>query len=58
VRQDTDDPLLDNVVISQEPVGGEEIEQGSKVTLTVGRFVEAPPPTETTAEPTDQTDTP
>jgi beta-lactam-binding protein with PASTA domain/predicted Ser/Thr protein kinase len=58
VRQDTDDPLLDNVVISQEPVGGEEIEQGSKVTLTVGRFVEAPPPTETTAEPTDTTNTP
>jgi beta-lactam-binding protein with PASTA domain/predicted Ser/Thr protein kinase len=58
VRQNTDDPLLDNVVISQEPVGGEEIEQGSKVTLTVGRFVEAPPPTETTAEPTDTTNTP
>jgi beta-lactam-binding protein with PASTA domain/predicted Ser/Thr protein kinase len=43
-RQDTDDPLLDNVVIDQAPAAGEEVEPGTTVTLTVGRFVEATPP--------------
>jgi serine/threonine-protein kinase len=50
VRVDTDDPLEDNVVIGQEPPAGEEIEPGSAVTLTVGRFVEVPP-----EEPADTT---
>jgi serine/threonine-protein kinase len=54
VREDTDDPLQDNVVISQAPDAGTEAKPGSTVTLTVGRFVEAPPPaTDTT--PTDTT---
>ena len=57
VRQDTDDPLQDNVVISQAPEAGTEAKPNSTVTLTVGRFVEAtPPPTDTTS--TDTTTTP
>jgi serine/threonine-protein kinase len=51
-RQDTDDPLLDNVVISQSPEAGTEAEPKSTVTLTVGRFVEAPPPTTDTTPTT------
>jgi serine/threonine-protein kinase len=59
VREGTDDPLLDNVVIVQEPAGGEQVEPGSTVTLTVGRFKEPPPaptaPETTTTAPTDTT---
>ncbi len=43
-REDTDDPLLDNVVIEQAPAAGEEAEAGTTITLTVGRFVETTPP--------------
>jgi beta-lactam-binding protein with PASTA domain len=43
-RQDTDDPLLDNVVIDQTPAAGEEVKPGATITLTVGRFVESTPP--------------
>jgi serine/threonine-protein kinase len=55
VRQDTTDPLEDNVVISQSPDAGTEADPGSTVTLTVGRFVEGPPPPTT---PTDTKTTP
>jgi eukaryotic-like serine/threonine-protein kinase len=55
VREDTDDPLLDNVVILQEPAGGEEVEPGTTVTLTVGRFKEAAPPPAETTPPTTTT---
>jgi serine/threonine-protein kinase len=56
VREDTDDPLLDNVVILQEPAGGQEAEPGTTVTLTVGRFTEPPPPaTDTTSTQTPTT---
>ena len=45
VRQQTDDPTLDGVVITQEPLGNEDAEPGSRVTVTVGRYVEPPPAT-------------
>jgi len=58
VREDTEDPLLDGVVISQEPPGGSELEPRTVVTLIVGRFIEPeeeevppPPPTTTPATP-------
>ncbi|HWQ24894.1 MAG TPA: Stk1 family PASTA domain-containing Ser/Thr kinase [Gaiellaceae bacterium] len=44
VFEDTDDPTLDGVVISQDPVGGAQARPGSVVRLFVGRFT-APPPT-------------
>jgi eukaryotic-like serine/threonine-protein kinase len=52
VREDTEDPLSDNLVLGQRPGGGAEVEPGTTVTLTVGRFVE-PPPAPT--PPTDET---
>ena len=52
VDEPTDDPLLDNVVISQTPDAGAELEPGKTVTLTVGRFQEAPPPADTTGTTT------
>ena len=47
-RQDTTDPTLDGVVLSQDPEGGTEVEPDTVVTLFVGRFVpaEEPPPDE------------
>ena len=51
VREDTEDPLLENVVIGQEPPADTEVEPGTTVSLTVGRYV---PPPETTV-PTDTT---
>ena len=60
VREDTEDPLLDAVVISQEPPGGTELEPQETVTLIIGRLVtpeeEEPPPGTTTT--TDTTTTP
>jgi eukaryotic-like serine/threonine-protein kinase len=47
VEQDTDDPTKDNVVIGQEPEPGDQVESGSTIVITVGRFV---PPAETTEE--------
>jgi serine/threonine-protein kinase len=59
-RQDTDDPSLDGVVISQDPAGLSQAKEGAVVTLVVGSYV-APPPTETlppeTTAPTDTTPT-
>jgi beta-lactam-binding protein with PASTA domain/tRNA A-37 threonylcarbamoyl transferase component Bud32 len=37
-RQSTDDPLLDNVVIDQDPEGGTTATTGTTVTITVGEF--------------------
>ncbi len=60
-RQDTDDPSLDGVVISQDPAGEAQAEPESRVTLTVGRYVEPPPtevpPVDTTGTETDPTAT-
>jgi serine/threonine-protein kinase len=52
VLEDTDDPTLDGVVLSQDPIGGTQEEQNSLVTLFVGRF------TGIETEPTDTTTTP
>jgi beta-lactam-binding protein with PASTA domain len=57
--QETDDESLDGLVISQDPPGGTELEQGERVTIVVGRFVppeeeEPPPPPTTTPATTTQ----
>jgi serine/threonine-protein kinase len=39
VSQDTQDPSLDNVVISQDPAPDTQAKKGTTVTLTVGHFV-------------------
>jgi beta-lactam-binding protein with PASTA domain len=49
--QDTDDPSLDGVVMTQTPGPGEAAKPGSTVTITVGRFTAPPPETTTTATP-------
>jgi eukaryotic-like serine/threonine-protein kinase len=38
-REDTTDPSLDDVVLSQTPEGGVQAEPGSEVVVIVGRFV-------------------
>jgi serine/threonine-protein kinase len=38
-RQDVNDPGLDGIVLSQDPTGGSRADQGSTVTITVGRFI-------------------
>ena len=48
VLEDTDDPTLDGIVISQDPVGGTQAKPNTLVTLFVGRYVE---PTTTTTTP-------
>jgi serine/threonine-protein kinase len=50
VLQDTEDPALDNLVLSQDPAGDSEAKPGSRVTITVGKFV-APPPEPPPVEP-------
>ncbi len=49
VSQDTTDPALDGVVVSQDPPGGWVVRPGARVTIFVGRFVSGttPPPVET-----------
>jgi beta-lactam-binding protein with PASTA domain/predicted Ser/Thr protein kinase len=59
--QDTDDPSLGGIVISQDPAGEAQAEPGSTVTLTIGRYVEPPPseipPVDTTGAGTGSTST-
>ena len=43
VEEIVDDESLDGLVLSQDPEGGTEAEQGTTVVIVVGRF-EAPPP--------------
>jgi beta-lactam-binding protein with PASTA domain len=59
VRQETDDPALDGVVITQDPTGGTQQQPGATITLFVGRFVEPPPatPEPPAAPPPPPTDT-
>jgi serine/threonine-protein kinase len=38
VAEDTDDPTLEGIVISQDPIGGAQAKSGSLVTIFVGRF--------------------
>jgi serine/threonine-protein kinase len=56
MREVTEDPLLDGLVISQDPAGGSELEPGEIITLVIGRYVdpgeeEEPPPGETETTP-------
>jgi len=39
VRQDTNDPGSDGIVLSQDPAGGAQAKPGSTVTIVVGRLV-------------------
>jgi serine/threonine-protein kinase len=53
VRRETVDTLdQDGTVIDQDPAGGEQLEQGSRVTIVVGRF-EPPLNPEPTATPSE-----
>jgi serine/threonine-protein kinase len=55
VRQETDDPSLDGLVMSQAPAGNAQADPKSLVTLTVGTYV--PPPDVTPAPPADTSTT-
>jgi len=56
VPQDTEDPTLDGIVISQDPAGGTELEPGETITLFVGQLLEIPPPPEEEAPPPTTTE--
>ncbi len=43
-QQSVTDPGLDGIVLDQNPQGGTQAPQGSKVTITVGKIQEVPPP--------------
>jgi len=53
-KQDTDNPSLDGIVISQDPPSGTEAEPGATVTIVVGHYKKPepppPPPATTTTE--------
>ena len=50
IREDTDDPTLDGVVLNQNPAGSTQADPGTTITVTVGSFVEP-----VTTEPIDTT---
>jgi eukaryotic-like serine/threonine-protein kinase len=54
-HEDTSDPSLEGIVISQDPPPDTQAKPGSKVTIVVGRF--KAPPTEPTTTDTTATDT-
>jgi beta-lactam-binding protein with PASTA domain len=54
IRQDTDDPTLDGVVLAQDPAGNAQADPGTTITMTVGLFVE---PAFTDTTDTTATDT-
>jgi len=47
VRQDTNDPTQDGIVLTQNPGGGQQAKPGTTVTITVGHFVQLTTPTTT-----------
>jgi beta-lactam-binding protein with PASTA domain/predicted Ser/Thr protein kinase len=51
VFEDTDDPSLDGIVVSQDPVGGSQQKPNTVVTLFVSRLVQPTDTTETTPTP-------
>jgi serine/threonine-protein kinase len=53
VEEIVDSQDLDGRVLSQDPEGGTELEQGSTVVIVVGRFEEIPPPEEPVPTTTD-----
>jgi len=59
-HEDTTDPSLEGIVISQDPGADTQLKPGATVTVTVGRYKEAPPSattTDTTATTTTATTT-
>jgi len=46
--QDSSDPTVDGIVLSESPAAGSTLDQGSTVTITVGHFTSSQPPTTTT----------
>jgi len=58
VFEDTDDADLGNVVLSQDPASSSRAEPGTRVTISVGRFVRAPTTVTTTEEPPPATTAP
>jgi serine/threonine-protein kinase len=52
VEEIVDDVTLDGRVLSQDPEGGSDAEQGTSVVIVIGRF-EAPPPEEEPPPPTE-----
>jgi beta-lactam-binding protein with PASTA domain/predicted Ser/Thr protein kinase len=57
-KEDTDNPSLAGIVISQDPSSGTDAEPGTTVTIVVGHYKQpAPPPPTTTAEETLPTTT-
>ena len=58
VQQDVTDPTQDKLVLNQDPAGGEQRQQGSTVTITVGHLVTAPPASTTTTTTTTTPATP
>ena len=56
VREDTEDPSLDGLVISQDPPGGTELEPNEVVTIFVGRLI-TPEEEEEPIEPPPAPDT-
>ena len=55
IQRDTDDPTLENIVISQTPPGDTEAKPGAKVTIYVGHYVLPPTGTDTTGTATTGT---
>jgi eukaryotic-like serine/threonine-protein kinase len=55
-REDTDDPSLEGIVISQDPAGGTQAKPKTKVTISVGHY-NPPPPGDTTTDTTGTTTT-
>jgi len=51
VEEIVNDPLNDGKVLSQDPEGGTEADQGTTVVIVVGRFEASPPPTTTETTP-------
>lgn len=56
IEQTTDQQSQDGIVLSQSPSASTRVQSGSRVTLTVGKYV-APPPTTTTSTTTSSTTT-
>ena len=56
-KTDTSDPSQDGVVLTQDPTPDETAKPGTKVTITIGRYVEPPPPETTTTTDSITTDT-
>jgi len=46
--RDVQDPDQDGVVLQQRPAAGRDVDEGTTVTIVVGRYVEPPPPPPTT----------